>query len=46
MKGTYNFEINKIYTVASKRNTKLDFLTLKAYNSTTISAKAIILYLF
>ena len=36
---------NSFHTVASKRNAKLDFLTLKAYNSTTTSVRVMILYL-
>ena len=39
-------KINNYYTVAIKRNAKLIFLTLKAYNSLITYAKIIILYLF
>ena len=35
-----------LYTVAYKRNATDYFLTLKAYNLPTTSAKVIILYLF
>ena len=42
----HELPILKRYTVAHKRNATDYFLTLKAYNLPTTSAKVIILYLF
>ena len=37
--------ISNLHIVVFKKNAKLDFLTLKAYNSTTTSVRIMILYL-